>query len=371
MPQPRVLQPQPLPVRIGPLSSARYTSLCFPPKLFCRPGNLLTPFQTERSHEENQERAYIAASRRSDRSLEARVQSARMASEIHKKRTGKSFRISEEIVQKEEMYEEEEDDFPRSYRLLGSHMQTASAEMNSKLEAYMSSRLAMSAYMSRMNDSWRENNINQMFAAAFPNLGQQAQHLGNGMFPEGGQPQSPQPSVAAQNPLSPTFEQVNYQQASDRNQSLSTLSPTAEHNMSPSEMTHVSSPSSPALKEQAGFNQVAAARPHMSDMGRSTESPFTAELPQEMKLLLGGPPSMEMTGFGQDMYGQSFMPVDQSLYSPDMPGVNKLGELETGPADMYGDDDWDFLTQTQNQPQGMDEPWDTFINDSAWDNSAQ
>lgn len=296
-----------------------------------------------------------------------------MASEIHKKRTGKSFRISEEIVQKEEMYEEEEDDFPRSYRLLGSHMQTASAEMNSKVEAYMSSRLAMSAYMSRMNDSWRENNINQMFAAAFPNLGQQAQHLGSGMFPEGG-PQSPQPA-AVQSPVSPTFEQVNYQQPADRNHSLSTLSPTAEHShLSPSELTRVSSPNSPGpSKEPSSFSHMTPIRPHMPDMGVSHDSPFTSELPQEMKLLLGGPPGMEMTGFGQDMYGQSFMPIDQSLYNPDMTtGTNKLGELETGPdATMYGDEDWDFMAQAQTQGQGMDEAWDTFINDSAWDSNAQ
>ncbi|KGQ02686.1 hypothetical protein BBAD15_g12098 [Beauveria bassiana D1-5] len=59
-------------------------------------------------HMQNQERAYIAASRRTDRSLEARYQSALMASAIHKKRTGKGFRVTHEIVQSEDMYEEEE-----------------------------------------------------------------------------------------------------------------------------------------------------------------------------------------------------------------------------------------------------------------------
>ena len=56
------------------------------------------PMKTERTHEENQERAYIAASRRSDRSLEARVESARRASEIHKRRTGRSLRVTEQDV---------------------------------------------------------------------------------------------------------------------------------------------------------------------------------------------------------------------------------------------------------------------------------
>lgn len=67
------------------------------------------PVKTERTHEENQERAYIAASRRSDRSIEARVESARRASEIHERRTGKRLRVTEQDVINEEMYEEEDD----------------------------------------------------------------------------------------------------------------------------------------------------------------------------------------------------------------------------------------------------------------------
>ena len=133
----------------------------------------------------------------------------------------------------------------------------------------------------------------------------------------------------------------------------------------------------PISKEPASFGSHLAARPHLQDMGRSTESPFTAELPQEMKLLLGGPPGMEMTGFGQDlgqdMYGQPFMSMDShSFYNTDMTGVNKLGELEQAPAEMYGaDEDWDFMAQAQAAAPGMDEPWDTFINDSAWDTNVQ
>jgi len=320
--------------------------------------------KTERSHEENQERAYIAASRRSDRSLEARVQSARMASEIHKKRTGKSFRITEEIVRKEEMYEEEEDEFPRSYRLLGSHMQTDSAEMNSKLEAYMSSRLAMSAYMSKMNDSWRENNINQMFAAAFPNLGQQAQQLS---------PTTPQPAMfpdaqshqGAAGPQSPSFHQVNYQTSVDRSNSFSTTSPTEparENPLSPSPLTHDSSDGSPEL-QRGNFTQSHTPKA-MPNLNRSTDSPFTNELPQEMKLLMSGPGGMDFSGFNVGMPGQTFMSTD-GFYNPELSGVNKLGELEVPSQDLYGDDSWDTMAQP------MDEPWDTFINDAAWDSNAQ
>ncbi|TAQ87337.1 hypothetical protein B7494_g4308 [Chlorociboria aeruginascens] len=58
---------------------------------------------------EYRERAFTAASRRSDRSLEARMDSARKASEVHKQRTGRYLNITEEAVANEEMYEEVDD----------------------------------------------------------------------------------------------------------------------------------------------------------------------------------------------------------------------------------------------------------------------
>ncbi|KAJ6137002.1 hypothetical protein N7497_012254 [Penicillium chrysogenum] len=59
-----------------------------------------------RSREENQERAFIAASRRKDRSLDARVKSANRASSLHKRRTSRAFHITKEIVKEEGVYEE-------------------------------------------------------------------------------------------------------------------------------------------------------------------------------------------------------------------------------------------------------------------------
>ena len=97
------------------------------------------PVKSERTHEENQERyvpfvcpvdwvvarmsdchsrAYIAASRRSDRSLEARIESARRASKIHKKRTGRALRVTEADVINEKMYDEEDGDVTTAYRNL-------------------------------------------------------------------------------------------------------------------------------------------------------------------------------------------------------------------------------------------------------------
>ncbi|KAL3478247.1 hypothetical protein BJX99DRAFT_224891 [Aspergillus californicus] len=59
-----------------------------------------------RTKEENQERAFIAASRRKDRSLDARIESANRASLLHKHRTGRALNITRDIVESEAMYEE-------------------------------------------------------------------------------------------------------------------------------------------------------------------------------------------------------------------------------------------------------------------------
>ncbi|KAL2860893.1 uncharacterized protein BJX67DRAFT_367747 [Aspergillus lucknowensis] len=59
-----------------------------------------------RTKEENQERAFIAASRRKDRSLDARIESANRASALHKNRTGRALHITRQIVESEAMYEE-------------------------------------------------------------------------------------------------------------------------------------------------------------------------------------------------------------------------------------------------------------------------
>lgn len=98
--------------------------------------------RSERTHQENQERAYIAASRRSDRSIEARIESAKRASELHKQRTGKALRVTEKDVLNEEMYEEEEAELPAQYRNLNAHLKTDSADFDARLQAYLANAVA-------------------------------------------------------------------------------------------------------------------------------------------------------------------------------------------------------------------------------------
>jgi hypothetical protein len=55
--------------------------------------------RTERSQEENQERAFIAASRRQDRDFKQRLESLQKASELHFARTGKRFELTQQQVE--------------------------------------------------------------------------------------------------------------------------------------------------------------------------------------------------------------------------------------------------------------------------------
>jgi hypothetical protein len=69
------------------------------------------------------------------------MESARRASAIHEKRTGRALRITEADVINEEMYEEI-NDLPTEYRRLNAHLQTQSADFDRRLLAYLSCQMA-------------------------------------------------------------------------------------------------------------------------------------------------------------------------------------------------------------------------------------
>ncbi|KAF6805365.1 hypothetical protein CSOJ01_09566 [Colletotrichum sojae] len=285
------------------------------------------PKKTERSHEENQERAYIAASRRADRSIEARVQSAKMASEIHKKRTGKGFKISEAIVQAEEMYEEEEDDMPRSYRLLAAHLQTGSAEMNYRVNAFLANRVAMASMVAGLrNEEWAQNPINKMFAEQFPNANKQAQalshNLTNSMYyqpvaPAHMQQQHQQPShneTPVTSPVSPTFGTVNFQQNSQqptRDGAQSAASPMDMSTPSVQSSAQSPPPMSPALPTSA----ISPMKSFHAAMFPA-DSLFTPELPGDVTTM--GPQFDFSDPMVPVFHGNLANPWEQQAYYPGM-----------------------------------------------------
>ncbi|KAH8819633.1 hypothetical protein F5884DRAFT_20771 [Xylogone sp. PMI_703] len=137
--------------------------------------------KVERTHEENQERAYIAASRRSDRSLEARVESARRASKIHKRRTGRYLRITEQDVLDEEMYEEEDNKLSLQYRRLAAHVQTHPNYPNGKMSAYMTEQVAIKNVVDQaFTDTYR----NYPNIVAAPRVGNNQHSIYSGQLPQ-------------------------------------------------------------------------------------------------------------------------------------------------------------------------------------------
>ncbi|KAL7820754.1 hypothetical protein V8C26DRAFT_367791 [Trichoderma gracile] len=124
--------------------------------------------QSGRSHDENRERAFIAASRRRDRDLDARLKSALDASEIHKKRTGKALRITREIVENEEMYEEEEPELHRR-KVLGVPSTAGGPQPDPGKR--------VCELIASSDQEWRQSAINMLFARSFPKYEQQAQTM--------------------------------------------------------------------------------------------------------------------------------------------------------------------------------------------------
>lgn len=156
--------------------------------------------KTERTHEENQERAYIAASRRSDRSLEARVESARRASEIHKKRTGKGFRITEQDVMNEEMYEEEDDDLSARAFARGYVLRNMYGNQDSRLTDYLNHAFYMGNLVQR--------SVDEQYQRAFPNAPQFPINYQSGMqgLPSNGS--SPSLSTPSYSPIQAMYNPI-------------------------------------------------------------------------------------------------------------------------------------------------------------------
>ncbi|KAL9006392.1 MAG: hypothetical protein Q9188_000866 [Gyalolechia gomerana] len=285
-----------------------------PPQRTIPPSKAL---KTERTHEENQERsvflasprvwtslilhsAYIAASRRSDRSLEARVESARRASEIHKRRTGRSLRVTEQDVVNEEMYEEEDDDLPVQYRRLTAHLQTGSADFNRRLTAYLTNHVAMRSALDQA--------ITNSYAQQYPNAPQFA-HNQPGIYPSPLMPSNMTPAQSPQSYMQPTFSPASFRPSSARPvQAADRHSPTS----------YVQSPSS--------SSPVDAADPRRASVQSKSASPVAVRTPQSIHARpLISQPSLSYQAkqepaplqISVSSQPQQIPPTPTSLYSPE------------------------------------------------------
>ncbi|TVY57842.1 hypothetical protein LCER1_G000959 [Lachnellula cervina] len=309
--------------------------------------------KTERTHEENQERAYIAASRRSDRSLEARVESARRASEIHKRRTGRSLRVTEQDVINEEMYEEEDDDLPSQYRRLTAHLHTGSVDFNKRLSAYLTSNVAMrSAVEQAVNNSYNQQygggqQFGQSSLFPSPMLAHQAQQL---------RQQQQQTSIShRQSPYTSARPQQDSRFSHQRSASIAvpqeipgsfphspTLQSNGDRRLSlPAVKAESDSPSEPPTPASASSSksrpsfppgsfvqqQIPPQKPittstYNNHMGSFTSGqnygPFSSTLPAEQQMLLGSAlndPYMNMLMNGSDNQSDNIWNYDGQLQS--------------------------------------------------------
>ena len=315
--------------------------------------------QTERTHEENQERAYIAASRRSDRSLEARVESARRASEIHKRRTGRSLRVTEQDVINEEMYEEEDDDLPMQYRRLTAHLQTGNADFNRRLSAYLTNHVAMRSAL--------EQSISNSYAQQYPN----APQFANPMFPspmlahQGQQqmmqpPQSPsmyrQAPYPSPRPQQQTFQPTTHQRsasiATPQELSVSTQSPAINNDSrrmsmptvpptsgSPVQTRTPVSSSSTTPQQKPSFPQGSFSQQQYNPMAydmssfNNNFSPFSTALPAESQALLGSTMNMNDPLTQMMMQGSTAFPSNFYDFSnQSLPHTTSIGKQQSYPS---------------------------------------
>ncbi|KAI1880160.1 hypothetical protein JX265_001781 [Neoarthrinium moseri] len=209
-----------------------------------------------------------------------------MASEIHRRRTGRGLKVTEEIVIKEEMYEEEEDDLPRQFRYLTQHLQTNSPAMNQRVNAYVTTQAAM-ATMARYNE------VNRLFSESFPTAAAYQQQLNSSVYMT---PLMDNNNNNAQfSPTSPTMPSPTTHGDSSvfgMDRRISTA--TNASSTTTARGTSVSSP--PALSPGSAtletpesratpYQAPAQAFPNFDPQLNQNTSSFTSELPNEIKML--------------------------------------------------------------------------------------
>ncbi|KAF2207412.1 hypothetical protein CERZMDRAFT_51369 [Cercospora zeae-maydis SCOH1-5] len=276
------------------------------------------PVRTERTHEENQERAYIAASRRSDRSLEARVESARRASEIHKKRTGRSLRVREEDVMNEEMYEEEDDDLPMQFRRINAlNPGFAYSAFNERVNSYLQSQIGMRNYLHQAIYQANQNyNANQMYNPMLQQSGQQAWQMGM--------------QNATANPAHARSASIATPQAfaSQQQQQQQQPSTTEQRRRSSTSIPPATKPQTPGQSTSP-----------------SLEGPLSLQLEPNVQQLLDGhqaalgvPPYMMSSGVPMPSMSYSYNPNGKSITRDSPVGSNSGLQQTLSPYHMHHDD---------------------------------
>lgn len=271
------------------------------------------------------------------------------------------------------MYEEEEDEFPRSFRLLAPHMQTSNDEFNTKVETFLRNKVAMSQFVTASQQNWQhENEVNRLFAEAFPTLNQRTPRMPSYPGPAGhnhSRHTSVHPPLAQPLPVQhtmfdpsshhspspqPNFQAVNYQQAPrhhSRGHSFTGPSP-AEHRLpSPPALTPGSHTTTTPQSQNTPYFGSFAAPSHSSADYEPVASAFTSELPPEAKMLIGG---------GLDWDGTFDPALNPTVWQGQQYfSYNKVEDGQNVPAE--------YLDMTPQPLNSNEEPaWDAFLDDQAF-----
>jgi hypothetical protein len=294
--------------------------------------------------------------------LEARVESARRASEIHKRRTGRSLRVTEQDVINEEMYGEEEDDLPSQYRQLTAHLQTTSTAFNQRLAAYLTGQVGVrSAIDQYLSNSYAQGFPNgqrflQNQQPMYPNpaLNQQFQQQMMQASPNSMYRQAPYPMPNMQQRMHARSASIaNPQMTSNKTQSpvaadeekrrqsiatvpTSTTSPAQTPTAATPQSNQASTPKTMSVATpQAGFSQPQPTTqsfplPYRPGNFNSDHSLFTTALPQESQMLLGSAldPRDPMTNML--MTGSQYMPNSYYNFDSTLPPTFNVGKDFTG-----------------------------------------
>jgi hypothetical protein len=230
-----------------------------------------------------------------------------MASEIHRRRTGRGLKVSEEIVVKEEMYEEDEDDLPRQYKYLAAHLHTNSPDMNHRVNAYITTQAAM-ATMARYQE------VNRLFSESFPTAMAMQQQLNQSAYltplmnmANAGAMPSPIPSPAQ----TPRQQHTGTPNAEAQTLASPTPKPTTKASPSPLSPTPASANAKLEPKDLPYQAPTSMSSFQIDPRLAQSTSTFTSELPNEVKMMANIDPtdSMFMPFYGGNpaawsMYGQ-------------------------------------------------------------------
>ncbi|KAK0673626.1 hypothetical protein QBC41DRAFT_392850 [Cercophora samala] len=332
--------------------------------------------KTVKSNLENKERAYVAASRRTDRSLEDRLKSAYQASEVHFQRTGKHFRITRENVEKGLWYDEI-DESPR-HRLAETTMdlQTRARHqnINEEFHQYFGNVMPPTrhSYPLQFMPTYPQHSPPQYM----PSMPVQQQMNG---YPARSLPLSQPPSYASQQGIS--LDSLQYRYGGSHDPSRRSISPASSSSaasrgpatsLSPVSMGTSSNPTSPDSEiDSSAAEMMASVSRNNSYDHFTSNSPM---LSQDMSFI-NFPTSVPNRNASVSAHA-----IDPELHSPPTAYFANMGFGEMGPA--YPSFSFDFQEQpptvnerisgelagsSDSPPVDSEDNWDDFLNSAEFE----